>query len=154
MDAPKRVHAGGIPRKISSPDEMASLWDAYKEYCDTYTIPRTEFSQRESKHVTTYVLSPVTYTIKGFCVYIGLARKAFYDTYDKDAAYTHVIARMREDAEEDAREKFESRVIDTRLAPLWMSHYDYRLPAQRRDEDMTAAVEVLAGVLDKLGGNI
>nr|DAP70660.1 MAG TPA: DNA-packaging protein [Bacteriophage sp.]DAQ35563.1 MAG TPA: DNA-packaging protein [Caudoviricetes sp.] len=54
-----------------------------------------------------------------------MTEAAFYDLYNKDEKLELVIARMKQDCEIDAREKFENGTIDSRLAGLWMSHYGY-----------------------------
>lgn len=54
-----------------------------------------------------------------------MTEAAFYALYDKDPKLEPVIARMKQDCENDAREKFENGTLDSRLAGLWMSNYGY-----------------------------
>lgn len=103
---------------------LAEKWQAYKEHCDSHTVQRTEFSQRESKFVTQTVLNPITYTIKGFCQFIGMTENNFYETYAPNPKFGLVIARMREECENNARSRFEDGSIPTQLSGLWMSRYD------------------------------
>ena len=39
--------------------------------------------------------------------------------------FSDIVTRMREECEVDARMRFELGVIDTKLAPLWMSRHGY-----------------------------
>lgn len=94
------------------------------------TVTARPLPQRHFHRETVYLLHkkfphPITYTIKGFCAYVGMTEAAFYDLYNKDEKLELVIARMKQDCEIDAREKFENGTIDSRLAGLWMSHYGY-----------------------------
>ena len=68
-----------------------------------------------------------TYTIKGFCLFAGLSRQAFYEHYSKDDRYVDTVTRVQEECETDAREKFELGLIPSQLAGLWMSNHGYGL---------------------------
>lgn len=114
----------GRPRKISSPEEMERMWEEYKEYCDNREVRVNDFSGKECKHVTGTVKKATTYTIEGFCVYIGIARSKFYETYAESEEYRDLVSRMREESEQDVRNKFELGMIPTQLSGLWMSRYD------------------------------
>lgn len=115
----------GRARKFGSAAALEKAWGEYKAYCDSKTVATTAFSPRNGVFVTQEVPHPITYTIKGFCAYVGMTDAAFYDLYNKDEKLELVIARMKQDCEIDAREKFENGTIDSRLAGLWMSHYGY-----------------------------
>lgn len=115
----------GRNRKFTSERSLAEAWEEYKKYCDSKTVIRTEFSQRLGQFITAEIPHPVTYTIKGFCLWCGLTEQAFYAKYAKDNKIELVIARMKEDCERDCREKFENGTIPTQLSGLWMSHYGY-----------------------------
>ena len=131
------------PRKISSGADMWRKWERFKEYCDNKTVVRTEFSQKLGEFVTDVIPSPVTYTIKGFCKYIGMTEQNFYATYNKNKRFESVIARMKEECEVDAREKFENNTLNSRLAGLWMSNYGYTTNVnQEIDADMELNVTV------------
>ena len=77
--------------------------------------------------------SPVTYTLKGFCLFIGLTEQGLQATYAKDPKFESVITRMREECEQSARRSFEQGTIPSQLAGLWMSNYGYG--KERQDEE-------------------
>ena len=124
-------------RKISSPEQMEQLWENYKEYCDNYQVTQTEFSGKESRFVAGTVKRPITYTIEGFCVYIGLARSKFYETYADSEEYRDIVTRMRDESEADVRNKFETGTIPTQLSALWMSKFGY---ATKQQTDVNASM--------------
>ena len=124
-------------RKISSPEQMEQLWENYKEYCDNYQVTQTEFSGKESRFVAGTVKRPITYTIEGFCVYIGLARSKFYETYAESEEYRDIVTRMRDESEADVRKKFETGTIPTQLSALWMSKFGY---ATKQQTDINASM--------------
>ena len=124
-------------RKISSPEQMEQLWEQYKEYCDNYQVTQTEFSGKESRFVAGTVKRPITYTIEGFCVYIGLARSKFYETYAESEEYRDIVTRMRDESEADVRKKFETGTIPTQLSALWMSKFGY---ATKQQTDLNASM--------------
>ena len=129
-------------KKINSATAMAEAWEQYKAVCDSKTVTRTEFSQRTSSFVTAVIPSPVTYTIKGFCIYIGMTEQNFFATYTKNKKFELVIARMKEECEADARQKFENGTINSRLAGLWMSHYGYSTKSESKEEIKNSVVIV------------
>ena len=143
-------------RKISSPEQMEQLWEQYKEYCDNYQVTQTEFSGKESRFVAGTVKRPITYTIEGFCVYIGLARSKFYGTYAESEEYRDIVTRMRDESEADVRKKFETGTIPTQLSALWMSKFGY---ATKQQTDVNASMsqadrsllEIVAKRLEKQG---
>lgn len=118
------AYRGGQPRKIKSPEHMAELWEEYKKYCNSQTTVKTEFSTREGRFIEGIVKTPITATIEGFCVYIGINRKNFYETYDNLEEYRYIVSCIRAESEQDVREKFEREVIPSKLAGLWMSRYE------------------------------
>lgn len=136
----------GRPRKIKSVKAMEDAWGEYKDYCDNQIVLSHEFSQRNSQFVSAELRRKTTYTIEGFCVYIGLARKAFYDTYANDERFTHIVTRMKEECEIDARMKFETGQIPSQLAGLWMSKHGY---TTKTDANVTADVVT---IIDDIGG--
>lgn len=115
----------GGPRKIKSIKQMAELWDEYKADCDNQMVLTHDFSAKNSEFVSKELRRSTTYTIEGFCVYIGLTRSAFYDTYASDPKYSDIVTRMKEECEVDARKKFETGQIPTQLSGLWMSRHGY-----------------------------
>ena len=135
-------------RKISSPKQMEQLWEQYKEYCDNYQVTQTEFSGKESRFVAGTVKKPITYTIEGFCVYIGLARSKFYETYAESEEYRDIVTRMRDESEADVRKKFETGTIPTQLSALWMSKFGY---ATKQQTDVNASMsQADRDLLDKV----
>lgn len=138
--------ARGRTRKFGSASALEKAWEEFKEYCDKKTVITTAFSPKVGSFVTQEVPHPITYTIKGFCAFVGMTETAFYDLYNKDEKLVLVIARMKQDCEIDAREKFENGTIDSRLAGLWMSHYGY---TQKTDAQVSNSVDVT--IIDDLG---
>ena len=124
-------------RKIESPEQLEQLWEKYKDYCDNYQVTQTEFSGKESRFVEGTVKKPITYTIEGFCVYIGLARSKFYETYADSEEYRDIVTRMRGESEADVRQKFETGTIPTQLSALWMSKFGY---ATKQQTDVNASM--------------
>lgn len=115
----------GRPRKIKSVKAMKDAWEEYKEYCDNQEVLTHEFSNKDSKFVSAVLKKKITYTIEGFCVYIGIVRSTFYQTYAEDETFSDIVAHMREECEIDARSKFETGQIPPQLSALWMSKYGY-----------------------------
>lgn len=113
--------------KKFKPKELEEKWEEYKEYCDSRSVIRTEFSAKECVYVTTNEHKYITYTIEGFCVYLKVARSGFYSSYFDDPRYMDIVTRIREECEVDQRQKFETGAIPTKLAGMWMSKYeDYK----------------------------
>lgn len=136
----------GRPRKIKSVKALEAAWAEYKAFCDNQMVMSHEFSQRSSVFVSAELQRKVTYTIEGFCVFIGLARSKFYDTYANDDAYRDMVTRMKEECEVDARTKLETGQIPSQLAGLWMSHYGYTTKA-----DATIDADVGVTIIDDIG---
>ena len=135
----------GAPRKIKSPAEMARLWEEFKNRCDNYGGTITEFSQRQGQFISADVRKKITYTVEGFCVFLGLTRAAFYANYADNPAYVDIVSRMREECEMDARAKFESGTIPHQLAALWMSKHGYSVKAETKT---TESNELLQSLID------
>lgn len=134
-------------KKIKSPKAMEEAWEAFKAFCDNKTVIRTEFSQKTSEFVTAIVPAPITYTIKRFCSFVGMTETNFYVTYDRNEKFKSVIAYMKEECENDAREKFENGTINSRLAGLWMSNYGYSTKSESKEEIKNSVV-----IVDDLDG--
>ena len=131
-----------MAKKFKTAKIMWDMWNEYKAYCDSRTVTRTEFSQRTSEFVTAEIPAPVTYTIKGFCLWIEMTEQNFYATYNKDKRFELVIARMKEECEIDARQKFENNTLNSRLSGLWMSHYGYSTKSESKEEIKNSVVIV------------
>lgn len=138
---------GGKPRKIKSPEEMEKLWEDFKADCDNKTVIRTEFSQKLGEFVTSTIPAPISYTILGFCCFIDLDRKAFYDTYREDPEYTHIVKRMERECEQDVRSKFENKTIPSQLSGLWMSQFGYTV---KNEQEIKGNVPVVIAGEDDL----
>ena len=128
----------GRPRKIKSVKALEEAWQEYKLRCDNRAVLTHEFSAKNSEFVSKHLKRKITYTIEGFCVFIGLARSKFYETYAEDERYGDMVTRMREECEVDARTKFETGEIPSQLAGLWMSHYGYTTKADNNTEVKTS----------------
>lgn len=119
------VDGMGRPRKIKSVKQLEGLWEGYKQDCDNQKVLTHNFSSKNSEFVSEELKRSVTYTIEGFCVYIGLSRSTFYQIYGSDATFSDTVTRIKEECEVDARKKFELSLIPSQLAGLWMSNYGY-----------------------------
>jgi hypothetical protein len=142
--------AGGYgKRTFKTAEDLEAAWSEYKDYCDNYTVRTHEFSQKNAEFVTTELKKSISYTIEGFCVYVKLARKAFYDTYASSARYSHIVERMREECETDVRIKFEAGHIPHQLSALWMSKFGYSTKSENRQE----VVEPVKLILERGNAN-
>lgn len=115
----------GRPRKIKSVKALEDAWEEFKNYCDNQTVLTHEFSAKNSEFVSKELKRKITYTIEGFCVYIGISRSSFYQIYGEDEKFSDIVTRMKDECELDARAKFETGQIPSQLAGLWMSKYGY-----------------------------
>lgn len=130
----------GRARKFPSAKALEKAWGEYKAWCNSQKAITHGFSAKNSEFVTAELPRSTTYTIEGFCVWAGLSRSAFYDTYSSSGAFSDTVTRMREECEVDARMKFELGEIDAKLAPLWMSRHGY---STRSETDLSGAVPVI-----------
>lgn len=141
------------PRKFKTAKALADAWVQYKAWCDGQEVLTHDFSAKNSEFVSATLKRSVTYTIEGFCVWAEMPRQSFYATYARDECFCDIVTRMREECEVDARMKFELGVIDTRLAPLWMSKHGYGTKAEttqtaaREDDPITKSLKEAAHVL-------
>ncbi len=138
------------PRKFRSPKALETKWEEYKNKCNNRVVLTHDFSSKNSEFVSAELRRSVTYTVEGFCVFLGISRQAFYDTYTEDERFLDIVTRIREECEIDAREKFELGVIPSQLAGLWMSKYGYTTK-----QDVIAEVkpsDKLADVMAQIGG--
>jgi hypothetical protein len=106
-----------------------------------------DFSSKNSEFVSKELKRSITYTIEGFCVFVGIGRQNFYETYGKDEKFQDTVTRIREECEVDARKKFELQIIPSQLAGLWMSNYGY---TTKTDNNVTGALPVIISGEDKL----
>lgn len=113
------------PRKFKTAKALLEAWEQYKAWCNDQTVLTHEFSAKNSEFISKELKRSVTCTIEGFCVWAGISRAAFYENYAADERFIDTVTRIREECEVDARMKFELGVIDTKLAPLWMSRHGY-----------------------------
>lgn len=143
------------PRKFKTAKALSEAWEAYKAWCNSQEVLTHDFSAKNSEFVSAKLKRSVTYTIEGFCVWAGIARAAFYEHYAADERFADIVTRMREECEVDARMKFELGVIDTKLAPLWMSRHGYSAKLesspdaaqQQEDDPITRSLKETADVL-------
>lgn len=135
----------GRPRKFKTAKALSDAWEEYKTWCDSRPTMTHGFSSKNSQFVSKRLQRSVTYTIEGFCAHAGITRQSFYETYP--ARFPDTFTRMREECEVDSRMKFELGIIDSRLAPLWMSRYGYSTKTEdartdtQRDDPLTAALK-------------
>ena len=145
------IQKGGEPvgrhLKFQSPEELWNKWEEYKEVCDNQVVLTHEFSSKNSEFVSKELQKKITYTIEGFCVYAGLSRSAFYDTYAQRKKYSDIVTRMQEECEVDARSKFELQIVPSQLAGLWMSKYGY---TTKQDTQVSGSLELEKSKLDDL----
>ena len=130
----------GRPRKFKSVKQFEEAWDEYKAHCENRMVLTHDFSAKNSEFVSKELRRSVTYTIEGFCVFIGLGRSRFYETYGEDERFRDIVTRIREECEIDAREKFELQIIPSQLAGLWMSKYGY---TTKTDSNVTGNVPII-----------
>ena len=105
-------------------------------------------SSKNSEFVSAELKRSVTYTIEGFCVFVGLARSKFYETYENDEKFRDMVTRMREECEIDARKKFELGVVPSQLAGLWMSHYGYTTKVET-EANITQVPQIIDDIPDE-----
>lgn len=137
----------GRPRKFNSVKALEEAWERYKVYCDSQMVLTHDFSAKNSEFVSKELKRSITYTIEGFCVFTGIPRSIFYQTYGEDGKFSDIVTRMREECEVDARKKFELQVIPSQLAGLWMSKYGY---TTRQDTNISGALDLEKSKLDDL----
>ena len=83
----------GRPRKFKTPKALANNWDAYKDWCDSQEVLAHAFSAKNSEFVSEGLKRKITYTIEGFCVWAGISRSIFYDTYAADSRFSDIVTR-------------------------------------------------------------
>lgn len=137
------------PRKIKSPKELLTKWEEFKYDCDNKTAICNEFSSSKGAFVSVELKKPITYTIEGFCIYIGIPRSAFYKIYGEDKKFVDIVTYMKEECELDARRKFEQGTIPTQLSGLWMSKYGY---SNKQETTSSNTVTISDGFIEALSG--
>ena len=130
----------GRPRRFKTIAELEEAWAAYKFDCDNQMVLTHDFSAKNSQFVSKELRRSITYTLEGFCIFAGLGRTQFYETYADKKPYANIVTRMREECEMDARKKFELQMIPSQLAGLWMSKHGY---TTKTDSNVTGAVPVV-----------
>ena len=133
--------------RFKKPEELLETWEMYKEDCDSQMVLTHDFSSKNSEFVSKELKRSITYTIEGFCVFAGISRSAFYDTYANKKGYSDIVTRMKEECEVDARKKFELQVIPSQLAGLWMSKYGY---TTKQDTNISGTLETEKMKLDDI----
>ena len=114
----------GRPRMFKTPEELAAMWEWYKADCDNQMVLTHDFSAKNSEFVSKELKRAITYTIEGFCVYIGISRQSFYDTYADDPEFADIVTRIREACEVDARKR--ALDVQTRVQHKDRQHRDRR----------------------------
>lgn len=137
------------PKKIKSPKELLTKWEEFKYDCDNKTAICNEFSSSKGAFVSVELKKPITYTIEGFCIYIGIPRSVFYKIYGEDKKFTDIVTYIKEECEIDARKKFEQGTIPTQLSGLWMSKYGY---SNKQETTSSNTVTISDGFIEALSG--
>jgi len=145
-------------RRFASVKALATAWEEYKADCDarcvqsreTVTVETDGDDGPETETMTTKRTrsAPVTYTILGFCNFVGISRMSWYELYEREEKYAEQVARMHAECEQDAREKFEQGLINAKLAGLWMSNYGY---TTKQEQDVTSTEAVT--IIDDIDGD-
>ncbi|GLC82632.1 hypothetical protein [Lacrimispora brassicae] len=73
----------GRPLKIKMPEEMEQIWEDYKNDCDNQEVLIHDFSSKNSEFVSATLTCSITYTVKGFCMFVRIFRHAFYEHYSQ-----------------------------------------------------------------------
>lgn len=133
----------GRPRKFGSVKALETAWEAYKAHCDNRMVLTHDFSAKNSEFVSKELKRSITYTIEGFCVFVGISRAAFYEHYAREKKFADIVTRMKEECEVDARAKFELGVIPSQLAGLWMSKHGYSTKTDTDKEEQKVRMSVL-----------
>lgn len=115
----------GRSLKIKSSEDMEHMWGTYKQDCDNQLVLSHDFSSKNSEFVSAELKRSITYTVEGFCIFVGISRQQFYSNYAEKKRYADIVTRIKEECEVDARKKFELQMIPSQLAGLWMSKYGY-----------------------------
>ncbi len=140
----------GRPRKFKTVKALEEAWEEFKWECDNKHVLTHDFSSKNSEFVSAELKRSVTYTIEGFCVFAGIARSKFYESYADNEKYRDIVTRMREECEIDARQKFELGVIPSQLAGLWMSKHGY---STKQETDVKVSESgKLDAVMSQIGG--
>lgn len=138
----------GRPRKFGSVKALETAWESYKAHCDNRMVLTHDFSSKNSEFVSKELKRSITYTIEGFCVFIGISRSSFYQIYGEDKRFSDIVTRMKEECEVDARAKFELGVIPSQLAGLWMNKHGYSTKTEEDREEQKARIAVLNAKLE------
>lgn len=142
----------GRPRKFNSVKSLEEAWEEYKEDCNNQMVLTHDFSSKNSEFVSKELKKSVTYTIEGFCAFVGISRAAFYERYADNKKFADIVTRMREEAEIDARKKFELQIIPSQLAGLWMSKYGYTTKVENNVYGLQEEMSKLDDLLKQVGG--
>lgn len=124
----------GRPRKIKTASQLKTAWEEFKHDCDNQMIPSCEFSSKSSAFITEETRHRIAYSIEGFCNFLNLTRSAFYDTYEKDTAFSDIVTRMREECEVDTVRKLQTSEISSQLGGLLLSRYGYGTKIEAKTE--------------------
>lgn len=119
----RAVQTTAREKKFKTAAALAAAWTRYKKWCDEHTV-KTRMVEGERERVIEQS-RPLTYTIEGFCAYEKISRQAFHQTYSSNNDFSAVVECIREECEVDARQKFETGQLPSKLAGLWMARYGY-----------------------------
>ena len=111
----------GRGAKIESEEELENKWEEYKIYCDNQEVTVHRYHEEEDSYKAYKVNKRIIYNIKGFCAFIGISSTSFYNSYTEK--YKELTEYIKTECEADARRKFETGEVSSKLAPLWMYNY-------------------------------
>ena len=145
---------GGARRM--TPEELADQWGAFKKKCDSKFVTTHEFSNKKGEFVSAELRRSVSYTVLGFCVFLGIGRTEYYDKYYKNRTYSDIVTRIDNECEIDVREKFELGVIPPQLSALWMSKFDYRAnrPTEADMREQEARIERIKAETERIRAQV
>ena len=120
-------------KKFRTPTELERAWENYKAHCDGHMVVQRMVEDGRERRIE--MSRPLTYTIEGFCAYVRISRQGFHKTYSGNAQYAAVYERIKDECEVDARQKFETGQIPSKLAGLWMARYGYTAKPQSAENE-------------------
>lgn len=124
---------------------LEALWEQYKDHCDHQKVLTYNYNASSKQYIPQELQKCITYTLEGFCVYVGLSRTAFRERYESDPKYADLVTRMREECEVDAWNKFELQQLPPQLAGRWMDRY---AAAAQETESTSTLDRILEAVAD------
>lgn len=136
----------GKKKACASVKGLEALWEQYKDHCDHQTVLTYNYNASSRQYIPQELQKCITYTIEGFCVYVGLSRTVFRERYERDPKYSDLVTRMREECEVDAWNKFELQQLPPQLAGRWMDRYTAAAQETESNSTLDRILEAVADV--------